>query len=220
MDKASAAEIKATDYAAGGTVPLEKAVFLYGADARGRPTIKAFASRNAALSEMRASGGSVLALDALREREYAVRCGFCDRAMYLHDNGSKVRVSGGTQTYGCCPHCALGVAARLGSDITIEYHDPVDGTLIRTETFDGRIKSLDPPTAVAWFGQRKKPDGSFKSAGCFHQWNFVSVGNLREWIEEHPSETGRMITIHKALAAKMKLTPEQIKKACKVGECQ
>ena len=28
-----------------------------------------------------------------------------------------------------------------------------------------------------------------------------------------------MITIHQALAAKMKLTPEQIRNACKIGEC-
>ncbi|MHC4253321.1 MAG: organomercurial lyase, partial [Planctomycetota bacterium] len=220
VDKASAAEMTATDFATDGAVPFKRAVFLYGADERGRPTIKASASRDAALSEMRASGGSVLTLDALREREYAVRCGFCDRAMYVQDNGSVVQVTGGPRTHGCCPHCALGVAARLGLDITVEYRDPVDGTLVRIETFDGKVKSIEPPTAVAWFGQRKKPDGTFKSAGCFHQWNFASVDNLRTWLEEHPRETGRMITIHKALAAKMKLTPQQIKKACKVGECR
>jgi hypothetical protein len=28
-----------------------------------------------------------------------------------------------------------------------------------------------------------------------------------------------MISISQALAAKMKLSPEQIKKACKIGEC-
>jgi AhpD family alkylhydroperoxidase len=33
-------------------------------------------------------------------------------------------------------------------------------------------------------------------------------------------ETGRLITIHKALADKMKMTAEQIKGACKIGECK
>jgi hypothetical protein len=47
----------------------------------------------------------------------------------------------------------------------------------------------------------------------------VNEANLNKWIDKHPSNTGMMITIHEALAAKMKLTPEQIQKACKIGEC-
>jgi len=220
LDKSSMAEIAATDYATGEPVAFAEAVWLYGADGNGRPTIKAFASREAAQAEMRESGGSILALEAVREREYSVRCGFCDRAMYVQDNGSTVQVVGGPKTWGCCPHCALGVAARLGKDIVVENNDPVSGERIRIETFDGRMKSLDPPTAVAWFGQRKKPDGSFASAGCFHQWNFTSPENLRKWIDAHPMETGRIYPISKALEDKMKLSPEQIKKACKIGECK
>ena len=220
LDKSSIAEVWATDFASGERVPFAQAAWLYGADERGRPTIKAFASREAAQAEMRASGGSILALDAVREREYSVRCGFCDRVMYMQDNGSAVQVIGGPKTYGCCPHCALGVAARLGKDIIVESKDPVSGERIRVETFDGRIKSLDPPTAVAWFGQRKRPDGTFVSAGCFHQWNFANPENLRKWINSHLLETGRIYPIAKALEDKMKLSPEQIKKACKIGECR
>lgn len=220
LDKGSMAGAGVTDYATGKAVPLEAAVYLYGADENGRPTIRAFTGRGDAQAEMRTSGGSILALDALREREYSVRCGFCDRAMYLQDNGSTVQVVGGPKTHGCCPHCALGVAARLRKDIIVEYRDPVDGTLIRVETFDGRVKSLDPPTAVAWFGQKKKPDGTLGSAGCFHQWNFTDVDGLQKWIGDHPRETGRLMAIHQALAAKMKMSPEKIKKACKIGECK
>ncbi|MHC4608114.1 MAG: organomercurial lyase [Planctomycetota bacterium] len=220
LDKSSVASVAATDHASRHPVPFAEAVWLCGADESGRPTVKAFATSGAAQSEMHSSGGSVLALDALREKEYSVRCGFCDRAMYPQDNGSTVQVVGGPKTHGCCPHCALGVVARLGKDIIVENNDPVTGGRIRIETFDGRVKSLDPPTAVAWFGQRKKPDGTFKSAGCFHQWNFTSVANLRKWLETHPRETGRLITIHQALAAKMKMSPEKMKKACKIGECK
>jgi len=32
-------------------------------------------------------------------------------------------------------------------------------------------------------------------------------------------ETGRLITIRQALADKMKLTQQQIQKACKIGQC-
>ncbi|MBT3291892.1 MAG: hypothetical protein HN380_31405, partial [Victivallales bacterium] len=47
----------------------------------------------------------------------------------------------------------------------------------------------------------------------------VSAANLGKWLEAHPLETGKQITIQQALASKMKLTPAQISKACKVGEC-
>ena len=57
------------------------------------------------------------------------------------------------------------------------------------------------------------------SAGCFHQGFFRTSGNLKKWVEAHPRETGRQITIAQALADKMKLTPQQILKACKIGEC-
>lgn len=220
LDKSSIAEVMATDFQSGERVAFEQAFWLYGKDARGRPTIKTFASQEAAQAEMASSGGEVLTLDELRRREYSIRCGFCDRVMYLQDNGSTVQVIGGPRTWGCCPHCALGVAARLGKDIIVEYNDPVSGQPIRIETSSGRIKSLDPPTAVAWFGQKKTPDGKFVSAGCFHQWNFANIDNLKKWLEAHPRETGRIYPIAKALEDKMRLSPEQISKACKIGECK
>ena len=220
LNKASVKEVKATDYRTGELVSLEKASYLYGTDTTGRPTIKAFAKKAAAESEMKTSGGNVLSLQALKEKENAMRCGFCDRAMYVQDNGSTVDVVDGPKTYGCCPHCALGVAARLQKDIVVENHDPVSGELIRIETLNGSIKSISPAMAIAWFGKKKKTDGKWGSAGCFHQWNFTSVENLKKWLGDHPMETGRQITIHKAFANKMKLTPQQIKGACKIGECK
>ena len=40
-----------------------------------------------------------------------------------------------------------------------------------------------------------------------------------KWLELHPLETGKQIRIQQALSDKMKMTPEQIGKACKLGEC-
>ena len=77
-----------------------------------------------------------------------------------------------------------------------------------------------PATAVAWFGQKKGPEGNWVSAGCFKQGFFANEGNLRKWLEARPAMTGRQISIAQALADKMKLTPEQIAKACKLGECK
>jgi hypothetical protein len=130
-----------------------------------------------------------------------------------------VIVDGGVQTWGCCSHCALGVAARTGKDIEVHEKDRLTGEPIVVKTLNGSIASLEPSTAVAWFGQRKKPDGTWTSAGCFHQGFFVNADNLKKWVEKNPHETGKLITIHQALADKMKLSPEQIQKACKIGEC-
>jgi len=211
-------KVSVTDWADGKTVPLTEAVFLYGADEKtGRPTIKAFAGREAAEKERQTSGGNLLAWNVLQEKELAARCGFCDRAVYPQD-AAAVKVEG-VATWGCCSHCALGVAARTGKDIEVRERDRLTGQPVVVKTMDGYVLSLQPPTAVAWFGLRKKPDGTAASAGCFHQGFFTSAETLKKWADENPAETGKMISIDQALADKMKLSPEQIKKACKIGEC-
>ena len=113
----------------------------------------------------------------------------------------------------------MGVAARLKQNIEVEAKDGLTGELIRVKTFDGQIASLEPATAVAWFGQNKNGDGKWVSAGCFKQGFFVNAGNLQKWLNTRPAMTGCQITIAQALADKMKLSPEQIAKACKLGEC-
>jgi hypothetical protein len=113
----------------------------------------------------------------------------------------------------------LGVAARTSKDIEVHEKDRLTGQEIVVKTFEGKIASLEPKPSVAWFGQRKRSDGTWGSAGCFHQGFFVNAENLKKWVEQNPYETGRLIPISQALADKMKLSPEQIKKACKIGEC-
>jgi len=211
-------KVSIADWSTGKPVPATTAFFLRGVDGKtGRPWTKAFARNADALAQRKASGGSVVTFAVLQSLELAPRCGFCDRAVYPQD-ASLVKVAG-VQTWGCCAHCALGVAARTGKDIEVHQPDALTGEMIVIKTLDGKIASLTPSTAVAWFGMKKKADGSFGSAGCFHQANFTSVANLKKWIAQHPTETGKMIPISQALANKMKMTPAQISKACKMGEC-
>ena len=212
-------KVSMTDWATGKPVPAAEAVFLHGQDeVSARPWIKAFADRADALKENAAGGGNILALGALLTQELSHRCGFCDRACYPQD-AAEVIVDGGLHTWGCCSHCALGVAARTGKDIEVHEKDRLSSSEIIVKTFGGKIASLKPSTAVAWFGQRPKPDGTWASAGCFHQGFFTDADNLKKWVERNPHETGRLISIDQALADKMKLSPEQIQKACKIGEC-
>jgi hypothetical protein len=210
--------VAVTDGADGHLVPLADAVYVYGMDEKtGRPTIKAFADKDAAEKERLVSGGTVLDLAVLQNKELANKCGFCDRSVYPEDV-AEVMV-GDVKTWGCCSHCALGVAARTGQDIEVREKDRLTGEAVVVKTLNGSLASLEPATAVAWFGQRTKPDGKRSSAGCFHQGFFANADNLRKWVEAHPLETGEQITIARALADKMKLTPQQISKACKIGEC-
>jgi thioredoxin 1 len=207
-----------TDWATGKPVPASRAVFLRGQDeSTGRPWTKAFADRDAAHKERSGEGGNIVSLNALQGQEMSHRCGFCERACYPQDAAEVI--AGGIQTWGCCSHCALGVAARTGKDIEVRQPGGLTGEMIVVKTLDGQVASLAPSTAVAWFGQRKKADNTWGSAGCFHQGFFSTPEHLKKWLDTHPLETGKLISIQQALANKMKLSPEQIQKACKIGEC-
>jgi len=215
--QAEAAKVSVTDWATGNQIPATSASYLYGMAANGRPTVKAFADKDAAAKEQQSSPGNLLTWDVLRSKELATRCAFCDRAVYPEDAcGVKF---GTTHGHGCCTHCSLGVAARLQQDIEVEAKDGFSGELIRVKTLNGQIAALEPATSIAWFGQNKNAEGKWVSAGCFKQGFFVSEANLQKWLDARPAMTGRQITIGQALADKMKLTPQQIAKACKLGEC-
>jgi len=216
--RAEEAKVSVTDWASGNLVAATAATYLYGMDAKGRPTTKAFTDRAAAVKEQQTSPGNLLAWEVFRSKELATRCAFCDRTVYPEDAcGVKF---GTTHGHGCCMHCSMGVAARLKQDIEVEAKDGLTGEPIRVRTLDGQIASLEPKTAVAWFGQKKGADGKWVSAGCFKQGFFVNEANLQKWLDARPAMTGRQISIAQALADKMKLSPEQIAKACKLGECR
>jgi thioredoxin 1 len=211
-------KVSVTDYASGKLVAATTAVYLQGLDEQsGRPWIKAFAGRATAVQEMQATGGSLIGWSALQANELSHRCGFCDRALYPQD-AAEVLIEG-VQSWGCCAHCAMGVAARTGKDIEARQPDGLTGETIVVKTLGGSVASLEPKTAVAWFGKRQSADGKWVSAGCFHQGFFYTPENLCKWLDAHPFETGEMITIQQSLADKMKLSPQQIQKACKIGEC-
>ncbi len=216
--KAVDAKASVTDWVSGKLIPATTASYLYGMDANGRPTLKAFADKATAATEQQTSSGNVIAWDVLRSKELATRCAFCDRAVYPED-ACAVKF-GETRGYGCCTHCSMGVAARLKQNIEVEAKDGLTGELIRVKTLDGQIAALEPATAVAWFGQIKNAEGKWVSAGCFKQGFFVNPANLQKWLDARPAMTGRQITIAQALSDKMKLSPEQIAKACKLGECK
>ncbi len=199
-------------------LPGAKAIYLCGTDDSGRPVVKAFAEEEAALEERRINGGNLLSWERLGDKELANRCGFCDRAVYPED--AAVVRAGGLYTWGCCPMCALGVAARTGKDIEVFEKDALTGETVHVKTSSGSVSVLEPETAVAWAGKRKGADGKLVSAGCFKQAFFSSERNLRKWVEQDPTATGKMVSISEALAAKIKLSPEQISRACKIGECK
>lgn len=211
-------KVSVTDWQTGKQVPAVKAAYLVGLDDKSRPVIRSFAEKEAALKERRRSGGNLVDWSVLRRKELTDRCGFCDRAVYAEDS-CPVKAAG-VHTFGCCPMCALGVAARLQKDIEVEARDALTGQAILVTVTNGSVSELNPKTAVAWAGQKKDAEGKMVSAGCFKQAFFADEAHLKAWLAKNPSATGKMITIAQALAAKMKMTAEQIRGACKIGECE
>jgi thioredoxin 1 len=210
--------VSATDLSTGKPVPATDAIYLYGLDEKtGRHVIKAFADRDSALKERQNAGGSLITWPTLQANELTWRCGFCDRAAYPED--SALVKADGLYTWGCCSHCAMGVAARTQKDLEVHEKDRLTGEPVIVKTLGGYVASVEPATAVAWFGMKKNAEGKWGSAGCFHQGFFANEANLKKWIDQHPSETGRMISIDQALGDKMNLSPQQISNACKIGEC-
>lgn len=210
--------VQVTDWASGKQTGAAAATYLIGEDKQHRPAVKAFADKSAAGAEMRKTGGNLADWKTLGAKELATRCAFCDRAVYPED-AARVKV-GALSAYACCPMCALGVAARLQKDIEIDQKDALTGENIHVTTLNDSVSKIEPKTAVAWFGSKKGADGKPVSTGCFKQAFFASPENLRKWVEEHPTATGTQISIGQALADKMKLTPAQIAKACKIGQCE
>jgi len=125
--KAEETKVNVTDWASGNLVPAGTANYVYGMDAKGRATVKAFADKDAATKEQQGNGGNVVSWDVLRGKELAARCAFCDRAVYPED--ACVVKFGTTRGYGCCTHCSMGVAARLKQDIEVEAKDGQTGDL-------------------------------------------------------------------------------------------
>lgn len=211
-----AAEI--ADAVSGKPIPALTATFLYGMEEKtGRPTVKAFAERAEAEKVRQAEGGSIVGYEVLKRKELANRCGFCDRAVYPEDV-ALVKIDG-LYSWGCCAHCAMGCAVRTGKDLEVHQPDGLTGEPVTVKTLGGYVSSIEPKTAVAWFGKRKNAEGKFVTAGCFHQGFFVNEENLKKWVEQHPLETGEAITIEQSLRDKMALSPGQVQKACKIGEC-
>lgn len=155
-------KVSVTDCVSGNLVPDPAAVYIYGMDAKGRPTTKALGDKEAATNQQQSCGGNLLTWEMLRSKELATRCAFCDRAVYPED--ACVVKFGSTRGYGCCTHCSLGVAARFKQDIEIEANDGLTGQPIRLKTLDGRIASIDPPDShcVVWPNEKRRRPVAFR----------------------------------------------------------
>jgi len=196
--------------------PISEAAFLSGEDeTTGRPWIKAFATRDAAVANVRRRG-NVLAPGALRKRNCPTVAGSASERVIPRMHPSH---RGRRRAYvGLLLPLRTSVAARTGKNIEVREKDRPDKTTIAVKTLDGRVASLEPATASRGSASGPNPTAPGHrpdaSPGLLHQRRqSQEMGGAESY------ETGRLISISQALADKMKLSPEQIQKACKIGEC-
>ena len=65
------------------------------------------------------------------------------------------------------------------SPVDVEAKDGLTSEPVQVKTLDGPIALLGPPSAIAWFGQKKCLDGKWGCVGCFKQGFFVNKANLK-----------------------------------------
>jgi thiol-disulfide isomerase/thioredoxin len=186
-------KVSVTDWETGKTLPAVQAIYVVGLDEKKRSVIKAFATKESALKEREKNGGNLMDWSALSNKEQAIRCGFCNRAVYAEDS-CRVKVSG-LYTYVCGPRCALRLAALMQKDIEVEAHDILTGEIVRMK-LTGNVITLEPKTGIVWECLKKNAEGKIVFDECSQQLFFASEKNFKSWQEKNPNLTGRFIYIH------------------------
>lgn len=121
----------------------------------------------------------------------------------------RVQIEGGPAVFAMCAVDALGIAAMLGTPVTITSAEPGTGLPIAvTVPASGASAVWEPAGAVVFNGERtgcsSAPDAvvpSVAADACCAAMNFFTTRNsARAWAAAHPEVTGRTLSQQKALA--------------------
>ena len=124
-----------------------------------------------------------------------------------------VAIDGGPAVFSMCAVDALGMAAMLDRDITIESRDPYSGDAITVTVHDGHA-SWVPAAGVVFVGSQAKPhnegsqgccppDDTTRAAAagiCCHVMNFFAdTANAHAWRQANPTVSGHILSQQQAL---------------------
>jgi hypothetical protein len=122
-----------------------------------------------------------------------------------------VDIAGGPAVYAMCAIDALGIAAMLGTDVTITSADPGSGKLIQVAIRDGHA-TWQPESAVVVDGTdtsaggdgrpSRDPDGPTLPTvdRCCTVMNFfTSAASAGKWLAQHSQVSGVVLTKEQAL---------------------
>lgn len=121
-----------------------------------------------------------------------------------------VDIDGGPAVFAMCAVDALGMAAMLDRDITIESRDPHTGQAITVTIHDGHT-SWVPATAVVFVGAQATdlqdccpPEGTISATAaadiCCHVMNFFTgTTSAHDWWQAHPNVSGHILDQRQAL---------------------
>jgi hypothetical protein len=116
-----------------------------------------------------------------------------------------VDIDGGSRAYAMCAIDALGMAAMLGTGVTITSADPGTGEAVTvTVRADGKTAAWQPATAVVFNGRLISaqacgpiPDAPARPASadvcCGHMNFFGTRASAAAWAAAHPGITGEIL---------------------------
>ncbi|MFI6213264.1 alkylmercury lyase family protein [Nocardia brasiliensis] len=108
----------------------------------------------------------------------------------------RVRIAGGTTVYAMCAIDALGMAAMLDTDVTIDSGDPVTGEPITVALADQRLHA-QPGTAVVFVGGRALAGPSADTC-CRYLNFFTDRAGADSWAADHPQISGVVLDLDEA----------------------
>lgn len=111
--------------------------------------------------------------------------------------GHRLSLSNGVEAWAMCAIDALGVAAMLQQDVTVNSSDPVDGRPI-TVTFTDATARWEPAETVVFVGMRDQA-GPAATVCCDALNFFADSTTAAAWARQRPEVHGRIISQAEAL---------------------
>jgi hypothetical protein len=111
-----------------------------------------------------------------------------------------VQIRGGSRVFSMCAIDALGMAAMLDEEVTIQSAEPESGCVIEVRVSPSGEAIWEPAAAVVFLGERRNCETTAAADLCCGFINFfTSKASADAWAERHPEVSGRVLGQEEAM---------------------